>query len=259
MGVFFFFFCNLDKTHFNKLCTVWLHNTNHWINTLNPDRMENWTYLEVEHNFSSGQLHSSSPLFVVSTDGPAKDILPCLITLIPVCVCVCVCVSHTTIAGVCARSLCFSFTVVWGHSWLMAVNGTSVKASEMWTIKEPCRQKRRMTAVGAERRAFIQHLTLSFLRQCLQLKVEFNWPLHLKGHCSAYWRHPHTHTRTHGKGMQTLSNTFYFSLETARKVFSAFYFSKSQNKNSFHWIKYGGGRPREREKKKVRGNSLSKE
>lgn len=43
-----------------------------------------------------------------------------------------------------------------------------------------------MTGVGTEKSELLfSGSHLSFLKQCLELKIEFNRPLHLKGHCAA--------------------------------------------------------------------------
>lgn len=43
-----------------------------------------------------------------------------------------------------------------------------------------------MTGVGTEKGELLfSGSHVSFLKQCLELKIEFNRPLHLKGHCAA--------------------------------------------------------------------------
>lgn len=101
----------------------------------------------------------------------------CLITLLFVWEC------HTSSAGLlCACSLCTSFTVVWGHLWLILFNGTSVKVSKCRQLKSHYSRKDGwlMLIKRLDWRASIQQLPLSFLMQCVELKIEFNRPLPLR-------------------------------------------------------------------------------
>lgn len=130
-------------------------------------------------------------LFVLLTDGMWK--ISTVFDYANSCLCVCL----TQPSPTCVLVLFVpSFTVVWGHSRLMAANSTSVKASKCGQLKSRSATKRRMTAAGPEESAFIQWLALSFLMQCLQVKAEFKRPLQLKGCYWAHWKHTHTHKYT---------------------------------------------------------------
>lgn len=103
------------------------------------------------------------------------------------------CVSQTAITGLCARSLLSLL-----HSCvrtLIAVNSTGVKASDCGQLKSHSARKDGWMLQG-EGRAFIQHLALSFLTRGLEPQKDDNGPLHLKGQCSAYWRHACTSQET---------------------------------------------------------------
>lgn len=108
----------------------------------------------------------------------------CVKTLIPVCVCVYV--SHNHPWCVC-WGLCPSFTVVWGHSWLMAVNSTSVKASECGQLKSCSAPKDGWPLLVQRGELLFNSSHFSFLMQCPGLNVELNRPLQLKSWCSTYW------------------------------------------------------------------------
>ena len=161
------------------------------------------------------------------------------------------CVSHTTITGVCACSLCHSFTVVWGHSWLMAVNGTSVKASECGQLKSRATKKDGWLLL-------VQSGGLLFnTSHFLFLGNASSWKWSLTGHFTSraaaqLTEDTHTHTHTHTKDMQTLSNACNFSVGTAHKMSSALYFSHNKihsTELNIRLVCEGGGRAPGRKKK----------
>lgn len=116
--------------------------------------------------------------------------LQCLTTLIPVWV------SHTAISGLCACSLCPSFTVVWRHSWLMAVNSTSVKASKCGQLKSRSARKDGWLLLVQRRLSILfSRSHFSFLMQRLELRVwQATSP---QGPLLSLLRRTHTHTHLH--------------------------------------------------------------